>query len=36
MMWPEQAPYFPNVRSTRKTTEKYDENGKLIERVIEE
>jgi len=36
MMWPTQTEILPNIRPTRKTTEKFDENGRLIERIIEE
>jgi hypothetical protein len=36
MIWPEQASIMPNIHPTRKTTEKYDKDGKIIERIIEE
>jgi hypothetical protein len=36
MIWPDQASIMPNIYPTRKTTEKYDKDGKIIERIIEE
>ena len=36
MMYSDQIKIYPNIIPTKKTIEKYNENGKLIERIIEE